>query len=944
MKRLSVFILALAIIFLAVPAAQAAVNYTVLKDEYIQNHPGQAIIPFPWEPITSVRVLPLNYEIPAAPGNTLSVTACRNEFEPTSFVINARKDLSGITITVPNLYDVQGNTIPSSALDVRLVKVWYQAAASNIYYNTPGYYLTPELLLKDDSLVKVDYVAKTNYLRVTLNGVQQYIDISSPTATIPQTAQVRDATTLQPFSLKANENKQVWITVRVPGTTPAGKYSGTITINAPSETPVTMNLSVTVLPFTLEPAPLEYALYYQGDLNPYFVGIEDSDKTTANMVLELQDLKDHGIVYPTLYWHTTEFLDQSLTLRDTVGFPKDKIYTLGNSANTEIGNPTDTAGLATVANLVLKIRNYTESHGYTSTYFYGIDEAMGAEVTAQRTAWQTVHNNGGKMYVAGDKDLIDLVPDLLDLVVLGGSPDTTQVARWHSYGKRIYSYGDPQAGIENPEIYRKNYGVTLWNAGYDGTMPFAYQHKYDDIWNDFDSQETHYRDHVFAYPTSNGVIDTIQWEGFREGVDDTRYVASLIKKDGGITSARSIVSAGLSSNENMTSIRNKVITQILLSPVPTPTPSPTPAPVLLTSQVVSTTIPTSMKTNTSSSVSLTMKNTGNTPWNEAGLIRLGGVGDGTGDAAKFGPARITIPAGTSVAPGAQHTFTFTMTPPATPGSYAPKYQMVWEGHQWFGDQASQYVQVTSSPAPTPTPAPTPVSASITVTAPDGGDSWIRGTTPAITWTSSGSVGSYVKIELLKAGVLSQTIATSTPNDGSFTGWTIPSTSATGTDYRVRITSTTNAAIMDSSNNYFAITTAPSVTVTSPNGGENWKRGTTHTIAWNFSGSPGSQVKIVLLKAGTVVDTINAGTPIGSNGKGTYAWSVPMINITGDDFTISIQSVSQPTIRDTSNRYFRITTGGRLVNDVDKRAMKQELNHQNLSVAGGDSNPHTKSDG
>ena len=45
----------------------------------------------------------------------------------------------------------------------------------------------------------------------------------------------------------------------------------------------------------------------------------------------------------------------------------------------------------------------------------------------------------------------------------------------------------------------------------------------------------HYRDHVFAYPTSNGVIDTIQWEGWREGVDDTRYVATLIKKDGSDT-------------------------------------------------------------------------------------------------------------------------------------------------------------------------------------------------------------------------------------------------------------------------------------------------------------------------------------------------------------------------------------------------------------------------
>ena len=104
----------------------------------LQNHPGQAIIPFPWEPSTSIKVLPFNYEIPAVPGNTISMTASRNEFEAASFIITAQKDLSGITIIVPNLYDGQGNTIPSSAIDVRLVKVWYQAAPNDIEYHHSG--------------------------------------------------------------------------------------------------------------------------------------------------------------------------------------------------------------------------------------------------------------------------------------------------------------------------------------------------------------------------------------------------------------------------------------------------------------------------------------------------------------------------------------------------------------------------------------------------------------------------------------------------------------------------------------------------------------------------------------------------------------------------------------------------------------------------------------
>ena len=89
MKKISFFIFALTIFFLVVPTAQAAVNHTLLKNEYINDHPGQAIIPYPWEPGTSIRVLPFNFEIPAVPANTFSISACRNQFESASFFIDA---------------------------------------------------------------------------------------------------------------------------------------------------------------------------------------------------------------------------------------------------------------------------------------------------------------------------------------------------------------------------------------------------------------------------------------------------------------------------------------------------------------------------------------------------------------------------------------------------------------------------------------------------------------------------------------------------------------------------------------------------------------------------------------------------------------------------------------------------------------------------------------
>lgn len=100
-------------------------------------------------------------------------------------------------------------------------------------------------------------------------------------------------------------------------------------------------------------------------------------------------------------------------------------------------------------------------------------------------------------------------------------------------------------------------------------------------------------------------------------------------------------------------------------------------------------------------------------------------------------------------------------------------------------------------------ASVPITTGITVNSPNGGENWSRGSTRTIKWTSSGSPGSYVKIELFKSGVLNRIISSSTPNDGS-QGWIVPSTQTVGSDYKIKVTSTTNVAYTDMSNTYFRI--------------------------------------------------------------------------------------------------------------------------------------------
>jgi hypothetical protein len=122
--------------------------------------------------------------------------------------------------------------------------------------------------------------------------------------------------------------------------------------------------------------------------------------------------------------------------------------------------------------------------------------------------------------------------------------------------------------------------------------------------------------------------------------------------------------------------------------------------------------------------------------------------------------------------------------------------------------------------------------SITVVSPNGGENWARGTTHTIKWNLIGSTGSRVKIELYRGSALSRTISSSTSNDGSYS-WTVPSSQALNSNYKIRITSRSDPLYTDTSDNSFTIS-GPSITVVSPNGGENWARGTTHTETFNLT--------------------------------------------------------------------------------------------------------------
>ncbi len=82
-------------------------------------------------------------------------------------------------------------------------------------------------------------------------------------------------------------------------------------------------------------------------------------------------------------------------------------------------------------------------------------------------------------------------------------------------------YANPHCGPESPDYFRRIHGLTAWKAGYDVSLNYCW---WRNNWNDMAvPYEPNLRAIVSAYGASDDVIDTLAWDGIREGIDDIRY-------------------------------------------------------------------------------------------------------------------------------------------------------------------------------------------------------------------------------------------------------------------------------------------------------------------------------------------------------------------------------------------------------------------------------------
>ncbi|MCK4763220.1 MAG: PD40 domain-containing protein [Candidatus Aminicenantes bacterium] len=186
---------------------------------------------------------------------------------------------------------------------------------------------------------------------------------------------------------------------------------------------------------------------------------------------------------------------------------------------------------------------------------------------------------------------------------------------------------------------------------------------------------------------------------------------------------------------------------------------------------------------------------------------------------------------------------------------------------------------------------TPCSGYLEVTSPNGGESWSSCSTRDITWDCVKITG-LLKITLWKDGVLLGLIAKNVNPSTGYYSWEVGQHSGgaavPGSGYTVKIKEV-GTAVFDDSDAPFTIA-APTMTVLSPNGGENWQIGTNQNITWNAECVAGL-LKITLWKDGVQVGLIAKNV---QPGAGFYSWQAGQYSggtaVAGTGYTIKIKEV------------------------------------------------------
>ena len=492
--------------------------------------------------MSGVQRLPDVYPSDGQPGALVRIVMAKDEYEPGSFLILANRELGRTQLTLSEFRNEKGDVFPPTELDLKVVKVWYQNRnAWYSYFGDTGFALTPELLLNDEDLIRVDETRAANYARVRgkdgkvserwLNPPRQLNRVfwdchRGGDAFACMRPGFEDADALQPVKLPKGAFKQFFLTAHATKDTPAGLYRGMVRVGGCGTIPV----EIRVLDFVL-PKPM---CYFNDDM-PFLVNFYNYE--CFGMIMELNGgdlaltkrqaaaiLKNHAAHGQDINW-----LRFSMLEAEGVDYQK-MADAAGYSTNAVCGSlPLSTRG-GTFTERNESIRRATAAVrklvGERDVYVAYGDEPPPAWLQATRADLEMVQSHGLKLILAGSDNVFRKAGyqyDWHNIAKVAEDDSTTRL--WNQFGNapRVAWYSAQHVGVENPDFNRRQNGMAAYLSNYSCLCNYAHH------FGSYNDDSEGYKPMVFTYGQAKGVIDTLQWEGFREGLDDIRYATKLVK-------------------------------------------------------------------------------------------------------------------------------------------------------------------------------------------------------------------------------------------------------------------------------------------------------------------------------------------------------------------------------------------------------------------------------
>ncbi len=429
----------------------------------------------------------------------LDLFAAQGEYEPAAFGVRALKDLKQASVTVSDLNDPGGHCIRSGQVEVRVLR-WLK---KRTYYPSFEYLLTPT-----------------------------YLEAAGP------------------LDILADTSQCFWLTVRVPKDAAPGRYEGEVTFAVQGQAASKIPLRLRVLPFALEEVrSIAYGPYYR----PWNLRrLKTDDEKRAFLRRDMRDMRDHGM---TSLGSCSGFDIAKITIKDgkvDLGLDGSSELELVMDAYRDLGFPEPILVLSDTAQSFAASRHPLDSEDFEREYKL-VMAAINAEGRKRRwpeiiqqpvdePVWQSqeamdrnvrclkilkqIPGQRTEQDGPGDKYFHEIAGPFADVWNYNGAyAPPAVIKKAKQDGHIIWIYNNDVEGFR-PEMQRYAAGFHLAATGSDGVFNWEYRGGGGDLYDDFDSA---HGDFVMNYLPNDRSAGgpSIGWEGFREGIDDQKYIALL---------------------------------------------------------------------------------------------------------------------------------------------------------------------------------------------------------------------------------------------------------------------------------------------------------------------------------------------------------------------------------------------------------------------------------